>query len=135
MLGAGGGDVPPGATARDVVPLLDSAHIRRAVILSVAYMYGSPRRHVEDEYTKVRAENDWTAGQAAEYPDRLIAFCSFNPLKDYALDELAQGAGTPGFNRGIKLHLGNSDVQLENPDHVAWLARCSGRPTSTAWPS
>ncbi len=121
MLGGGGPDAPPALTARDVVPLLDSAHIRRAVILSVAYMYGSPQRTVEDEYAKVRAENDWTAGQAAEYPDRLIAFCSFNPLKDYALDELARCARTPGLNRGIKLHLGNSDVQLENPDHVARL--------------
>jgi len=45
--------------ARDLVALLDSAGIRRAVILSVAYMYGSPSRTVEDEYVKVRAENDW----------------------------------------------------------------------------
>jgi uncharacterized protein len=123
MFGGGVADAPPALTARDLVPLLDSAHIRRAVILSVAYMYGSPRRTVEDEYAKVRAENDWTAGQAAEYPDRLIAFCGFNPLKDYALDELARCARTPGLNRGIKLHLGNSDVQLENPGHVARLRR------------
>jgi len=123
MLGAGGGDAPPLLTARDLLPLLDSAHIQRAVLLSVAYMYGSPRRTVEDEYAKVRAENDWTAGQAAEYPDRLIAFCGFNPLKDYALDELARCARSPGLNRGIKLHLGNSDVQLENPEHVERLRR------------
>jgi predicted TIM-barrel fold metal-dependent hydrolase len=89
MLGAEGGDAPPVLTARDLIPLLDSAHVERAVLLSVAYMYGSPRRTVEDEYAKVRAENDWTAGQAAAYPDRLIAFCGFNQLKDYALDELA----------------------------------------------
>ena len=53
-------------TARDLIPLLDSAGIRRAVLLSTAYLYGSPRHKVEDEYTKVRAENDWTAAQAAE---------------------------------------------------------------------
>ena len=39
------------------------------------------------------------------------------------MDELARCARTPGLNRGIKLHLGNSDVQLENPDHVARLRR------------
>jgi uncharacterized protein len=121
MLGAGGGDAPPVLTARDLIPLLDSAHIQRAVLLSVAYMYGSPRRTVEDEYARVRAENDWTAGQAAAYPHRLIAFCGFNPLKDYALDELARCARTPGLDRGIKLHLGNSDVQLENPEHIERL--------------
>jgi ABC-type transport system substrate-binding protein len=55
-------------TARDVVALLDSASIRRAVVLSVAYIYGSPARTVDDEYAKVRAENDWTAAQAAQYP-------------------------------------------------------------------
>ncbi len=121
MLGAGGGDAPPVVTARDLIPLLDSAHIQRAVLLSVAYMYGSPRRTVQDEYAKIRAENDWTAGQAAAYPHRLIAFCGFNPLKDYALDELARCARTPGLDRGIKLHLGNSDVQLENPEHIEWL--------------
>jgi predicted TIM-barrel fold metal-dependent hydrolase len=123
MLAASGANAPPVLTARDLVPLLDSAHIRRAVILSVAYMYGSPSRTVQDEYAKVRAENDWTAQQAAEYPDRLIAFCGFNPLKEYALDELARCARTPSLNRGIKLHLGNSDVQLENPDHLERLRR------------
>ena len=33
MLGGGGADVPAVLTARDLISLLDSAHIRRAVIL------------------------------------------------------------------------------------------------------
>jgi len=123
MLKASGADVPPVLAARDLVPLLDSAGIRRAVLLSVAYMYGSPSRTVEDEYAKVRAENDWTAAQAAEYPDRLIAFCGFNPLKAYALEELARCAKDPKLAQGIKLHLGNADVQLENPNHLDRLRR------------
>ena len=105
-------------TARDVIPLLDSAGIRRAVVLSVAYIYGSPARTVEDEYAKVRAENDWNAAQAAEYPERLMAFCGVNPLKDYALDELARCAADPRLRHGIKLHFGNSDVRLEDPAHL-----------------
>jgi predicted TIM-barrel fold metal-dependent hydrolase len=76
---------------------------------------------VADEYAKVREENDWTAAQAALYPDRLIAFCGFNPLKDYALEELARCAGDRRFGRGIKLHFGNSDVQLDDPTHVERL--------------
>jgi len=110
-------------TARDLIALLDSAGIRRALLLSVAYIYGSPARTVDNEYAKVKAENDWTGAQAAEYPDRLIAFCGFNPLKDYALDELARCAAIPNLSRGIKLHFANSDVQLENPEHVEKLKR------------
>ena len=113
----------PPITAQDVVAHLDSAGIRRAVLLSVAYIYGSPRRTVTDEYSKVRAENDWNAAQAAEYPDRLIAFCGVNPLKQYALDELARCASDPRLRYGVKLHFGNSDVQLENPDHVERIRR------------
>src|SRR5690349_15656145 len=66
--------------AQELVPLLDAAGIRKAVLLSTAYMYGSPRREVENEYARVRQENDWTAAQAAQYPDRLIAFCGIAPF-------------------------------------------------------
>jgi predicted TIM-barrel fold metal-dependent hydrolase len=113
----------PALTARDLVALLDSAGIRKAVVLSAAYIYGSPSRTVQDEYAEVRAENDWNAAQAAEYPDRLRTFCGFNPLKDYALEELTRCARDPRLRYGIKLHFGNSDVQLENPAHVAQLRR------------
>ena len=119
LLGSGSGVT--GLDAGDLVALLDSAGIRRAVVLSVAYMYGSPARTVEDEYAKVRAENDWTAAQAGLYPDRLLAFCGFNPLKEYALEELARCAASPRFGRGIKLHFGNSDVQLDEPVHLERL--------------
>jgi predicted TIM-barrel fold metal-dependent hydrolase len=105
------------------VALLDSAGVRRAPVLSVAYIYGSPARTVDDEYAKARAENDWTGAQAAQYPGRLRAFCSVNPLKEYALDELARCARDPNLRHGIKLHFGNSDVQLENPAHIEQLAR------------
>lgn len=119
MLGPSSGLVP--LDADQLVPLLDAAGIKRAVLLSIAYMAGSPARKVDDEYAKVRVENDWTAAQAARYPGRLIAFCSFNPLKDYALAELERCAKTPGLDHGIKLHVGNSDVQLDDPAHVARL--------------
>ena len=120
LLSAGSGGSQP-ITSQDVIALLDTAGIRRAVLLSVAYMYGSPARTVADEYAKVRAENDWNGAQAALYPKRLRAFCSFNPLKEYALDELERCAKDPNLKRGIKLHLGNSDVQLDNPAQVEQL--------------
>jgi predicted TIM-barrel fold metal-dependent hydrolase len=113
----------PTITARDLVAHLDSAGIRQALVLSIAYIYGSPARSVAGEYAKVRAENDWTAAQAAEYPERLRAFCGFNPLEEYALDELARCAAHPGLRHGIKLHFGNSDVRLENPAHIEQVQR------------
>jgi predicted TIM-barrel fold metal-dependent hydrolase len=120
LLAQGSPGVQP-ILARDLIALLDSAGIRKALLLSVAYIYGSPSRTIDNEYAKVRAENDWTGAQAAEYPDRLRAFCGFNPLRDYALNELERCSRDPRLSRGIKLHFGNSDVQLENPDHVAKL--------------
>jgi uncharacterized protein len=122
LLTAGTGG-PQSLTAKDVIALLDKAGIRRGLLLSVAYIYGSPARTVEDEYAKVRAENDWNGAQAAQYPQRLRAFCGFNPLKEYALQELERCAKDPNLKRGIKLHFGNSDVQLENPAHVEQLRR------------
>jgi len=114
---------PPVITARDVVALLDSAGIRKALVLSVAYLYGSPSRTVQDEYAKVRAENDWVANQVAQYPDRLRAFCGFNPLKEYALAELERCAGDPNLRHGVKFHLGNADVQLQDTANVEQLRK------------
>lgn len=101
-------------TAQDVVTLLDAAGIDRGVLLSTAYSYGRPGREPQDEYAKVRAENDWNGAQAALFPKRLVAFCSFNPLKAYALAELDRCSKDPNLRRGIKMHFGNSDVQLED---------------------
>jgi len=112
---------PQPLSADDLVGHLDTAGIRRAAIMSVAYMYGRPSRVIEDEYAKVKAENDWTAAQAANYPERLRAFCGFNPLKDYALAELERCAAHKQLRHGIKMHFGNSDVQLDKPEHIARL--------------
>ena len=105
--------------AADLVKLMDEADIPRAVVLSVAYFFGTPFAPAQaDELAQVRAENDWTASQAAQFPDRLVAFCSFNPLKDYAVPELERCTRLLGM-RGLKLHFGNSDVDLSKPEHIA----------------
>jgi predicted TIM-barrel fold metal-dependent hydrolase len=110
--------------ASDLVRLLDAAGIPRAVVLSLGYQYANPNRPVvEDEYARVREENDWTSVQVAEHPDRLRGFCGLNPLEDYALAELARCAETLRLGSGLKLHFGNSDVDLQNAGHVAQLRR------------
>ena len=107
--------------ADELVAQLDAAGVKRAAVLSAAYAYGLPARTIDHEYARVRAENDWVAAQAARHPERLVALCSFNPLKDYALLELGRCATSPGFGRGIKLDFAASDVQLDQPGHVERL--------------
>jgi predicted TIM-barrel fold metal-dependent hydrolase len=108
--------------AQDLVKLLDDAGIQRAAVLSLAYQYGNPNRPpVENEYERVKAENDWTSKEVARFPDRLIGFCGVNPLRDYALEEIDRCSKDPQLRRGLKMHFGNSDVDLLNPQHVKLL--------------
>lgn len=106
-------------TAEQLIAQLDEAGIQRAAVLSTAYWHGSPlMRKVEgDELANVRAENDWTIREAARFPTRLVPLCSFNPLKDYAPAELDRCATLPQV-KGLKLHFGNSQVDVRNPQHV-----------------
>ena len=102
----------PPVTGELVVKELDEAGIKKAVVLSVAYQWGNAE--------KMRTENDWVAEQATLYPDRLIPFFSFNPLSEYALEELERCAKNPRF-KGIKLHFGSSRVDIRKPEHAEKL--------------
>lgn len=110
-------------TAADLVRHLDAAGIKRAVVLSTAYIFGQPSRQVENEREKAMADNDWTAVQVARFPDRLVGFCGISPLKDYALEELARCAKNPNLRNGLKLHFGNAVVDYRDPAHVEQLRR------------
>ncbi len=90
----------------------------------MAYQFGNPNRApIADEYSKVKSENDWTAAQVARYPGRLIAFCGVDPLRDYALAEIDRCSRNGYLRTGLKLHFGNSDVDLDNPEHVRALQK------------
>src|SRR6476646_737931 len=106
-------------TAADLIEQLDAAGIKRAVVLSTAYIFEQPSRNVDHAAEKLTRDNDWTSKQVAQFPDRLIGFCGVNPLKDYALAELACCAADPNLRRGLKLHFGNSVVDYHNPEHIA----------------
>jgi uncharacterized protein len=103
--------------AARLVAMLDTAHIKRAVVLSVGYWFDSPTRESNRSAEAMQAENTWTAEQAARFPDRLIAFCSLNPVSDAAAATMRLCAADKRFT-GLKLHLANSRVDLLNPDHV-----------------
>jgi predicted TIM-barrel fold metal-dependent hydrolase len=105
------------STADQLIAQLDDAGIQRAVVLSVAYQWGSPFNTGPNEYEKVKAENDYIAGQVSRYPKRLVGFCSVNPLKDYALEELSRCQKELRL-KGLKLHFGNSRVDIRKPEHL-----------------
>lgn len=115
---------PKGITASDLIAQLDMAGIQRAVVLSVAYSFANPNKPADpNEYADVKAENDWTSAEVAKYPDRLIGFCGVNPLKAYAVQEITRCAKDRNLRTGLKLHFGNSDVDVANPEHLAQLRR------------
>jgi predicted TIM-barrel fold metal-dependent hydrolase len=115
-------NLPP-VDAAELIRHLDDAGIKRAVVLSTAYSHSNPARKVANDEEFVRADNDWTAEQVARYPDRLVGFCGLNPLKDYAVAELARCAKNPHLRRGLKLHFGNSFVDYHNAAHVEQVKR------------
>ena len=58
---------------------------------------------------------------AARFPERLRGFCSFNPLKEYALQELELCARDPNLRAGLKMHFGKSDVDTVGRELVKAL--------------
>jgi predicted TIM-barrel fold metal-dependent hydrolase len=108
-------------SAADYIAELDSAGIRHGVVLSWAYQFAAGFREVTDEAAKVREENDWTAREAGRYADRLVAFCSLNPLRPYALEEVANCARDRRI-RGLKLHLTTAFFDFRDAEHVRRLA-------------
>ena len=121
VLGDTSQTTPPPVYADAIVAQLDSARIERGTLLSLAYFFGMPDVEFENEYAKVRAENDFVAEQAAQYPDRLVAFCSVNPKAEYALKEMERCAMNSNIT-GLKLHLANSDVNFRDSTDAARLA-------------
>ena len=114
---------PRTITADQLIAQLDQAGVRRAVVLSSAYFFGSAfLPSAADEEARVRAENDWVGAQAARFPDRLVAFCGVNPLKAYAAEEVRRCGDDPSLS-GVKLHFANSGVDVLNVEHVAALRR------------
>jgi predicted TIM-barrel fold metal-dependent hydrolase len=100
---------------------LDEAGIEKAVVLSMGYTWSDERKRIYDPDRGTRDENDWTAAEVARFPHRLVGVCSVNPLRDSAVAELERCLALPGM-RGLKLHLGNSGVNLHDPDHRARMA-------------
>jgi predicted TIM-barrel fold metal-dependent hydrolase len=106
-----------------MVAELDAGGIRKAAALSVAFVFASEDKPTAPgEYENVKEENDWVAKSVARFPNRLVGSCSFNPLKDYALEELNRCAKIPQI-KGLKFHFADSGVDLRKPEHIEKVRR------------
>jgi len=115
---------PPAVFAADAVRALDEAHVSKGVILSCAYLFGLPSLHVKsgDLAAMTRRENEFTAAQVAQYPDRLVGFLSVDPLADSAIDEVRHWRGSHRLI-GLKLHFSASAVDVRNAAHRRQVAK------------
>ncbi|UIJ46360.1 amidohydrolase [Sphingomonas cannabina] len=109
-------------TVTDLLRAMDAAGIRRARVMSTAYLAESPMMvpPVPDHAEIVRKANDFTVALARAHPDRLEAYIGVNPLTATALPEIERWRGDRHV-AGIKLHLANSRFDYHRPDQVRML--------------
>jgi uncharacterized protein len=105
--------------AARLVDEMNDGGIARGIVLSMAYQIAEGLVEQPDERALVQAENDWTVRQVNAFPDRLVAFCSVNPLRDYSIEEMDRCARLP-LVRGMKLHF-CCTVDLMSPAHLEKL--------------
>jgi predicted TIM-barrel fold metal-dependent hydrolase len=108
----------PARNGAALVKELDAAGIDKAVVLSVGYSFADERKALADPDRLTREENDWTSAEVTKNAPRLIGFCSANPLRPLALEELERCLGLPGMV-GIKVHLGNAGITFRDATHLA----------------
>jgi predicted TIM-barrel fold metal-dependent hydrolase len=105
----------------EAVSLLDAAGIRHGVLLSEAYMFGSPLMAPDkpDVATLTRAENAYNVAEARASGGRLVAFIGVDPISPTAIPEIERWAGRGAT--GVKLHLANSFFDFASADHMRQL--------------
>ena len=111
----------PPRDGQTLLSKLDSAGIGKAIVLSVGYSFADERKKLDDPDRLTREENDWTSTQVSAGGGRLIGFCSANPLRSVALQELERCLRLPGM-KGVKLHFGNAGISLRDSVHAARIA-------------
>ena len=105
----------------DALRLLDAAGVERGVLLSEAYMFGSPLMAPDhpDVAALTRAENAYNVSEARKSGGRLVAFIGVDPLSPAARPEIDHWAGHGAA--GVKLHLANSLFDFGDGAHMEQL--------------
>jgi predicted TIM-barrel fold metal-dependent hydrolase len=105
----------------DVLRLLDAAGVHKGVLLSEAYMFGSPLFAPDkpDVAALTRAENAYNVAEAKKSDGRLVAFVGVDPISTTALPEIEHWSGQGAA--GVKLHLANSFFDFGAPAQMDQL--------------
>jgi predicted TIM-barrel fold metal-dependent hydrolase len=109
-------------TGADALKLLDEAGATYGILLSEAYMFGSPLMAPDqpDVAALTRAENAYNVAEAKTGRGRLLAFIGVDPISPTALPEIDHW-GRHGGASGLKLHLANSFVDFGQPAQMQQL--------------
>lgn len=113
--------------AADALAVLDEAQVGRGVVLSMAYLFGSPYlagQHY-DVPRMTRAENEYVAEEVARSHGRLTGFFSVDPLSSSAPDEVRFWVADKRL-KGLKLHLTSAGINFNDPSQVKQLAGVVG---------
>ena len=110
-------------TVTDLLRAMDAAGIRRARLMSTAYLAESPMMvpPAPDHAEIVRKANDFTVALARDHPGRLEAYIGVNPFTATALREIDRWRGDRNV-AGVKIHLANSRFDYHRPEQVKALA-------------
>jgi predicted TIM-barrel fold metal-dependent hydrolase len=121
ILGQTSAEVLNPRTGADVLRLMDAAGIHKGVLLSEAYMFGSPLFAPDkpDVAALTRAENAFNVAEAKQSGGRLVAFIGVDPISPTALPEIEHWSGHGAD--GVKLHLANSFFDFGAPAQIDQL--------------
>jgi predicted TIM-barrel fold metal-dependent hydrolase len=103
----------------DIEVILKNTAVRRIDLISMAHVFSSREfGGFENERELVEKENSYVAAARDKYPKKIRAFCSVDPLREYALEELER-CRTKLKMDGIKIHHNANQVYLTEPEHLA----------------
>jgi predicted TIM-barrel fold metal-dependent hydrolase len=102
----------------DIDVILKNTGAKRIDLISMAHVYSSEEfGGFENERELVEKENSWVAAARNKHRKKISAYCSVDPLRDYALAELERCRTLLRMD-GIKLHHNASQVYLSVPEHL-----------------
>lgn len=100
----------------DTIIKTNGAHFIK--LIGMAYVYGNREFYQgNDEYKKVKMENDFLFESAKKHKNNAQPFFAVDPLKDYAIEEIERCLKI-NANSGLKLHFNSSQVYLTEPEHL-----------------
>lgn len=102
----------------DIDIILKNTAVKRIDLISMAHVYSSEEfGGFKNERELVEKENGYVAAARNKHPKKIRPFCSVDPLRGYALEELER-CRTKLRMDGVKLHHNANQVYLTVPAHL-----------------